>query len=160
MTFKFQIRNAMIEHLERELDAMIQSAEAAHAGATHEDAVAKSKYDTHGLELSYLAGSQFERARHLQTQIAMLRQTSFREFSAEDEIDAGALVGLQSEGGPLDYFLVSNLGAGISMEVEGRSVKVLSPESMLGRSLIGLYEGDSLESKDRAQPSRMIVSIA
>lgn len=160
VTLKARIRKAMIEQLEQELNAILQSAEAAHAGATHEDAVAKSKYDTHGLELSYLAGSQFERARHLETQLAMLKQTKFRDFTADDEIEMGALVVLSGKSDSKDYFLISNLGAGTSTEIDGTLVKVISPESKLGLSLIGLYEGDGLESKDKSAESRRIVSVS
>ena len=64
---KTAVVKAILKVVDQEIEILERSAQEAHEGATHEDAVAKSKYDTHGLELSYLAGSQYERARKLAT---------------------------------------------------------------------------------------------
>ena len=48
----------IIEQLTAELELFAKAARASHAEATHEQSKAESKYDTRGLEASYLARGQ------------------------------------------------------------------------------------------------------
>ena len=55
----------LIKQINDELEVIKKSAEIAHDDATHEESRAENKYDTRGLESSYLAGAQMERVRIL-----------------------------------------------------------------------------------------------
>lgn len=137
---KETLKDKIIEALEGQLITIQKAAGAAHSGATHEDAVAKGKYETHGLELSYIAGSQYERARHLAAELEAFRSKKLLSFHEDQPIDEGALVTLESQTGKSLVFL-SNLGAGILID----KVKVLSPASPLGEEIMGSTVGDEVD---------------
>ncbi len=146
---KTRLHQLLLDALKAELEATLKAAEVAREGATHEDAVAKSKYDTHGLELSYLAGSQFERARQMEAKITLLESNPFRMFGEDDEIDVGALVTLRASGKTQSQsYLISNIGAGLDLDFDGRPILVISPESPLGSRLVTRYAGELIENKN------------
>ena len=62
--------------LEAELATIRAAAQATHAAATHPDAKAENKYDTRGLEASYLAGAQQERVAELEATLDAIRATT------------------------------------------------------------------------------------
>lgn len=138
---KQQIIHNILTKLTQELAATIESANAAADGATHEDAVAKSKYDTHGLELSYLAGSQFERARQLQQQL--LRFTRDLPNHHTGQVSVGSLVSLR-RGTQKYYLFLSPVGASLEIVEDGHKVWVISPDSPLGQDIVGLHVGDEV----------------
>ncbi|MBC7658707.1 MAG: hypothetical protein H7249_03280 [Chitinophagaceae bacterium] len=156
---KRKLHSVLLETMKAELHATLSAAETAKEGANHEDAVAKSKYDTHGLELSYLAGSQFERARAAESKIALLQNSFFKDFDEDDEIDLGALVFLQGKGPRPQAYLISDLGAGLDLTLHNEKILVISPESPLGEALMGLYKGDAIDSKERQKNSYTVVGL-
>ena len=56
----------IIARLTGELELYAKAAHAAHAEATHEQSKAENKYDTRGLEASYLARGQSKQAAELE----------------------------------------------------------------------------------------------
>ena len=71
--FKQKILAKLREKLEAEMQVMISAALIAREDATHEESKAEDKYDTRGLEASYLAGAQAKRAAELQRIIHSLQ---------------------------------------------------------------------------------------
>ena len=55
---KRELVNQIIQQLTGEVEVLFKAARAAHAEATHEQSKAEDKYDTRGLEASYLARGQ------------------------------------------------------------------------------------------------------
>jgi transcription elongation GreA/GreB family factor len=156
---KRKLHSLLLERLKAELAAILNAAEMAKEGSNHEDAVAKSKYDTHGLELSYLAGSQFERARTAEAKIGILENSLFIDYGEDDEINIGALVRLEGPAQKARFYLISDIGAGLDLEFQGEKIFVISPESPLGETLMGHYEGESVESKERQLRAFTIASV-
>ena len=127
--------------LTSELEVLRTSARSARDAATHADARAENKYDTRGLEASYLAGAQQARIAEIVSQQQVLSATVPRTFAANAAIAATALVELRTEAGGADlYFLVAQ-GAGLRLAFDNRSVLVVTPQSPLGRMLIGKRTG-------------------
>lgn len=156
---KKTLQAALIKQLRTDLQGILTAAQNAHEGATHSDAQAKSKYDTHGLELSYLAGSQYRRARALELQILGLEREDLPPFAADDAIENGALVTLENASGQQLRYLISELGAGSSLAFE-EPVQVISPESSIGQQLSGLSCGDTVEvGAGRARERWTIVAL-
>ncbi|RYZ90601.1 MAG: hypothetical protein EOP04_03415 [Proteobacteria bacterium] len=146
---KKKLHKLLLEGLKEQIAAIRHAAGAAKDGATHEEAVAKSKYETHGLELSYLAGSQFERARIAETKLTLLENAPFTKFLEDDAIDTGALIGLRDHDKGLRHvYLLSSIGAGLTLRYEDEVIKVISPESPLGESLMSLGVGDIVGGKE------------
>lgn len=140
---KPKLLEQLLVRLHQQLQDIEKSAAAAHGGAIHEDAVAKSKYDTHGLELSYLAGSQRERAQRLQAEIKQLEQLNPKRFEDDDAIDVGALVCVKQGQKQRLYFLLP-YGSGLTLSCQGHEIHVISPESPLGGELLDGYVGDEV----------------
>ena len=69
---------------------------------------------------------------------------ALRDFGPEDPIDLSAVIQLESDEGTRWYWLAP-AGGGRSLELEGRTIDVLTPEAPLGRALVGKQRGDELE---------------
>ena len=122
---------------------MTKAALATHAEATDDENKAEDKYDTRGLEASYLAHGQSKAAEEAALALAQFRALAPRDFSAADPIGLGALVVLDNKGVRSRYFIGPRAG-GTEIEVDGKPVMVVTPQSPLGRQLLGRKQGDSL----------------
>lgn len=147
---KAQILQRLIDHLDGELERYASSARAAHEEATHEQSRAENKYDTRGLEASYLAHGQSRQAMETWEARRQFAQMRPREFAAGDGIDLGALVKLAF--GPREeeavYFVGPSAG-GTEVTCDGATVMVITPESPLGRLLKGRTAGERVTLEGR-----------
>jgi len=130
--------------LRGELDAYFKAARTAHEEATHEQSKAENKYDTRGLEASYLAHGQSRQAAELEAAIATFEQMDGRLFGKKEPIGVGALVELEHDGARAFYFVASCAG-GLDITHEKREVLVITPQSPLGEQLQGKQEGEVLQ---------------
>ena len=129
------------------LERMARAAKAAHEAATDPGSKAESKYDTRSLEESYLATGQARQFKELAATLAVFEGLTLRDFSAGEEIEAGALVETRRKGtGEVSFFLMAPSSGGLEIVHEGAEVTLLSPESPLYQKLIGLAVGESLEN--------------
>jgi hypothetical protein len=138
---KSALLKAIITRLEAELSLSRAAARTAADGATDEQNKAENKYDTRGLELSYLAAGQGRKIAEAEATIEQLRALPLREFAPGEAIDLSALITLEAaEAHPL-YFLAPR-GGGTEVRCAGREVLVITPQSPLGRALLGHRAGD------------------
>ncbi|MEI7731707.1 MAG: transcription elongation factor GreAB [Verrucomicrobiota bacterium] len=133
----------IIKHLTDELEVYFKAARAAHAEATHEQSKAENKYDTRGLEASYLARGQSRQAAEIQSSIATFEKLDLRAFGKSEPIDLAALVELEFKGERTVHFIAPRAG-GTEVVHEKREVMVITPQSPLGEQLIGKQQGDLL----------------
>lgn len=141
---KDEIYQAIIESLENELEAMIQSAKDSRDAATNEESKAENKYDTRGLEASYLAGAQAKRAAELREMINLFQTTNLQNFDENTPIGHTALVKLQHDDHITWYFVAPQEG-GLTLHHGEHTVFVISPFSPVGQSLMGRKQGDEFE---------------
>lgn len=120
--------------LEAELEVLNRSAAAAKDAATHAENKPENKYDTRGLEASYLAGAQESRAAELRRDIALLERIPVRAFAPGDKVAATALVTVERDGEPTTYFVMP-VGGGSRLEGEDGPVIVVTPQSPLVRAM-------------------------
>jgi hypothetical protein len=143
----------IIAHLTAELGRFANAARSAQAEATNEQSKAENKYDTRGLEASYLAHGQSRQARETEVARQQFANLALRDFGAEDAVDLGALVELD---GTL-YFIGPSAG-GTEVMHEGREVLVITPQSPLGQQLIGKRRGDRVAAGPGK--ARLIAAVA
>jgi transcription elongation GreA/GreB family factor len=136
---KLKILKAVQESLEDELRRQLAAQETAAAGATHTEAKAESKWDTCGLEQSYLARGHAKQFEALARQVEELRSFVPPCLSGKS-IGAGALVETEMDGETFLFFLL-NCGGGTELEVDGREITVITPESPVGAALVGKRQG-------------------
>ena len=134
----------IVTQLREELEACFNAARTAHEEATHEQSKAENKYDTRGLEASYLAHGQSRQAAELQAAIATFEQMDGLPFGCGDPVGVGALVELEHDGERTFCFVASRAG-GLEIMHEKREVMVITPQSPLGGQLHGKKAGDSLQ---------------
>jgi len=126
-----------------ELEVYFRAAQFSRAEATHESNKAENKYDTRGLEASYLARGQSRQAAELEAAIAEFAKLGDRPFASGDAIAVGALVELEVGGEKLFYFLGPRAG-GTEVVHDKKEILVITPQSPLGEQLLGKKQGDQL----------------
>ena len=150
----------IVARLTAELEVYHRAAQAAHAEATHEQNKAENKYDTRGLEASYLAHGQSRQALETKTAIAAFETLTVRKFRTGEPVDLGALVELELRGERSLYFFGPKAG-GTELVHEGREILVITPRSPLGGQLQGKKQGDFLElSLASARDPYQVISVA
>jgi transcription elongation GreA/GreB family factor len=136
----------IVARLTEELEVYFRAAQASRAEATHEQSKAENKYDTRGLEASYLARGQSKQAAEIQGAIAAFEKLDARRFGAGEPIAAGAFVELELDGEKAAYFIGPRAG-GTEVLHEKREVLVITPQSPLGEQLLGRKQGEVLKLK-------------
>ena len=124
-----------------ELEVCFRAAQFSRAEATHESNKAENKYDTRGLEASYLARGQSKQAAELEAAIAEFEKLGARKFADGDAIGIGALVELEHGGESSFYFLGPRAG-GTEVLHDKKEILVVTPKSPLGEQLMGKKKGD------------------
>lgn len=136
------ILKKIIAKLTDELEVYFRAANYARAEATHESNKPENKYDTRGLEASYLARGQSRQAAELEASIAEFTKLGNRKFAPGEPADLGAVVALEQGGETLFYFLGPRAG-GTEVVHDRKEIVVVTPQSPLGAQLIGRRTGES-----------------
>src|SRR5580692_452622 len=156
---KRAIIKKIIARLTDELEIYFRAAQFSRAEATHESSKAESKYDTRGLEASYLARGQSKQAAEIEAAIAEFEKLPAKKFGAAEPIGPGALVELETGGENLFYFIGPRAG-GTEILHDKKEILVITPQSPLGEQLLGKKSGDKLQLKlGGAHQSVRIVAI-
>ena len=154
---KRAIIKKITEKLVGELEIYFRAAQFSRAEATHESNKAENKYDTRGLEASYLARGQSKQAAELEAAIAEYQKLGARKFADGDAIAVGALVELEHGGESSIYFLGPRAG-GTEVLHDRKEILVITPQSPLGEQLMGKKSGDQpqLTFGGAKQPAKIL----
>jgi transcription elongation GreA/GreB family factor len=158
---KSDVRDAILVQLRQELTRQTQAAEGSRDEAISEESRAENKWDTHSQEAAYLAEGQAKLAAEISASIEMYTTLPLPDFSPTDAIGLGAMVEVDAggKGKPASYFLGPRAG-GIELVLEGRTILVLTPQSPLGRQLLGKRVGDVVAPTNASRtPAQRIVRI-
>ncbi len=141
MVKKTTINQALLAELENDLRRLQAANKDASDGATSSEARAETKWDTCGLEASYLARGHAQQFKALASNVHELR--AFTALSFKDvPIDVGALVEVEQSGEAMLFYLLP-CGGGVEVVVDNREVTVITPESPVGAALLGKQSGDT-----------------
>lgn len=147
---KRAIVELIVAQITRDLQGIVASAKASHAEATHEQNKAENKYDTRALEASYLAQGQSRQVAELESARQEYAALAVDDFLPESPLDVGALVTLEQSPGTVDCYFLGPKAGGIEVVVGGMPITVITPQSPLGRLLIGRKQGESVVLHQRA----------
>lgn len=131
----------LLTSFETDLAALLKSAHEARDAATHEENVAEDKYDTRGLEQSYLAGGQARRAHELEELVYYYKHLTIGDASSHRTVTSPALVLLELNESEAWYFLIPK-GFSQPIEENGILFTVITSQSPLGQELLGREKGD------------------
>jgi transcription elongation GreA/GreB family factor len=157
MPNKQELLESIIARLDKEVELMTQAALATHAEATDDENKAEDKYDTRGLEASYLAHGQSKAAEEAALAVAQFRAIAVRDLQPGEPISLGALVTVETQGRPAHYFIGPRAG-GTEISFDGREVLVITPQSPLGRQLVGKVQGDLVHLEIGGRKSEALIS--
>lgn len=140
-------KQALKAELVREMQRLLDAAESAHRasveGATHDDARPENDKDTRALEQSYLARGQARRVEELRSHLALAERIPVHPLGDDAPVALGALV-LVEEHGQEQLFYLAPSGGGMTLQDH---VLVVTPQSGLGRALLGKHAGDGCEAQ-------------
>lgn len=118
--------------------------------ATHAEAKPENDKDTRALEASYLAAGQAERVRALEIALRHLVGLELQDVSASKPICASAVITLEDAAGNRAVYFMSPHGGGLKLNLEETTIQVVTPQSPLGKALLGRVLGDTIELRGKA----------
>lgn len=145
---KNALHQAIQKALEEVLDSAIHAAKQAHETATHTETVAENKYDTFGLEASYLAAGQSKRVAQAEADLQQFLKLPVKDFDEATPVTYGALVSLVDRNDLRKYIFLSPVAGGLSLEFEGKQILLVSKQALLGKALMGACLDDELNVGD------------
>ena len=150
---KQKILHHLTTQLRQQYEAMTEAARAAHEASTGEEAKQEGKYDTRGLEASYLADAQAEQSQKFAQSLHIFESLQLDDFPPGSPVAPGALVEANLDD-TISYFLLTPCAGGLSMEHEGFELTTLSPDAPLYQNMLGKSTGDLLDN-----PPLMILDV-
>ena len=140
---KTAVLEKITAQLTAELELLTQAALATHAEATDDENKSEDKYDTRGLEASYLAIGQSKQAVETALALQQFQSLTLRDFVVDEPVSLGALVVLEGKG--KNYYFIGPRAGGTEVRHDDREILVITPQSPLGRQLVGKKQGDTVQ---------------
>lgn len=146
-------KRALLDQLAAKLRAALEVAERARDAAAEEarsGATPAEKRDDARvtIEWSNLARGHARRAAQAQLDLSAVEAFPLRSFERRAPVDVGAIVEVEHEEGGLTFFLAP-AGAGEELAGPGGDgfLHVVTPQSPLGRAVLGKRAGDTVEAR-------------
>lgn len=148
-------------HLEADENLLLQAAASAHAAATDEENIPVSKYETLSVEASYIAQGQANRAQEIRGAIDAFARLKPLPFAEDEPIRLGALVLLVDEKGQQLQLFLGPAAGGLKLNWAGEEILLITPESPLGRALLGKTLGEEVQLRiAQRQPFYEILRVS
>jgi transcription elongation GreA/GreB family factor len=139
---KADVLKGFIEKLKDERNALVASAKAAHLAATHEESKAEDRHDTFAIENSYLAAGQAARVAEIEQTLVEFEHYA-NQSAPHVQVGPGSYICYDCDG--LKCFaLITVLGGGSKLEMDGKSIQVISLKSPLGEELESARPGEEI----------------
>jgi len=122
---------------------MTDAAKNAHEASTGEEAKQEGKYDTRGLEASYLADAQAEQTQRLAESLRLFESLQFEDLAPGSAVAPGAIVETEFNG-RISYYFFTPCAGGLTLDYEAGELTTLSPDAPMYQQLLGLHPGDLL----------------
>ena len=134
---KTLLQHIIVERLSSDLLIAQRAAQTAYEAATDVENIAENKYDTLGLEASYLATGQARRMNEISQALYALQQLPVRDYDAQRGIQLGDLVLLADADDEQRWLFLAPDAAGLKVELDNQSIMLITPHSPMGQSLLG-----------------------
>ncbi len=134
---KTRLLAQIVATLEHDLDVLTRAAQSAYETATAEENIAENKYDTLGLEASYLATGQARRSAEIRQALLIYQQLLLRDHDPARGVQISNLVTLEDEDGSQRRLFLGPEAAGLKIGERDELVTVITPRSPLGQQLLG-----------------------
>ena len=134
----------IISALQLNHERAVEAAMRAYNTATNDENVAENKYDTLALEASYLAHGQAQRVAQCEADIIAFKKL---DISAKSTVVLGSLVELVDQQDKCKYLFVGPNAGGLKVISALKEVVIVTPNSPLGRALMGREQDDEISVK-------------
>ncbi len=133
-----KIKNTLVGKIKQLTDEALSLKDA----ATNEESKAENKYDTRGLEASYIAQAHAKRIEKMKESLYFIDKTQINPF--KNKIKVGDLIVLLDTSNEVKslFFLLSE--GGIKVEYKSKPITSLSITSPLGSKLLGASLDDEV----------------
>ena len=142
---KQAVHQLVIDKLKVDLEIAQRAAQTAYETATHEENIAENKYDTLGLEASYLAAGQARRVEEIRQALLSWQQLGLKPFDDRRGIQDGDLITLEDDDGQPRHLFLGPDGAGLKVHFDESLITVITARAPLGQNLVGKFEGDVID---------------
>jgi len=132
--------HALTDSVKNQLSTAQNAYQASHASVTSAENKQEGKYDTRGLEESYLANGLAVKVTDLEAILTFLDGAISTPTS--EIIVLGSLILGRQNNEAVVYFLAPK-GGGIDATVKGKEVMIITAESPIGNQLLGKKAGES-----------------
>ncbi len=151
----------IIKTLNDDLSVLTIAAKTAHAAATHEECLPDNKYDTTGLEASYVAQGQANRAQEIRQSLDSYRNLQMRSFDEVSPIRLTALVSLEADDGSHRHVFLGPDAGGLKLTYGDLEYIVITPESPLCKALLGkVCDEDVSVGHGKTKKMFTVISVA
>lgn len=144
MIDKVTLLEGIVTALEADMEVLRRAAQTAYEAATAEENIAENKYDTLGLEASYLATGQARRTAEIRQALLTYQQLLLRDYDPARGVQVSNLVILEDEQGERRRLFLGPEAAGLKIGQGDGLVTVITPRSPLGQQLVGMKVDDEL----------------
>lgn len=139
---KNHVISIVLASLKKSYSTLKKATAESDANSSSDESKSESKYDTRGVEASYLAEGQREVLNKQEIDLNKLEH--LQGTDEPDRVLLGSLVVLAHDQGEENY-LVLPAGAGIEVEYEGQNYTVITPASPIGENILGVELGSNVE---------------
>ena len=126
-------RNKLIKHIINELTEVYQTAisaaKRAHKTATDKENIAENKYDTFGLEASYLAEGQARRVSQCESDLKHFRELLNDEKAVRSVIEIGTFVTLEDESIVKKHLFLGPTAGGLKVIYNEKEILLITVSS-------------------------------
>jgi len=140
---KREIVQSIIDQLQADLWVLEDAVNLARDTATHADCLGSSKYETMGLEASYLA--QGQGLRLLEVERALQYFNDLALSPVNGMVGLSSLFVLQDDQGNSQCLWLATEAGGLKVQCGDALITVITPKAPLGRAVMGKAIHDSVE---------------
>lgn len=153
------VRTQIIAQLRAALDLQTRAALLARDEAISEESRPENQYDMHSQEAAYLAEGQARHAAETSAALTAFESLPAADFPADSRVALGALVEVAGGRAASAWYFLGPSAGGFEVESAGRTVLVLTPQSPLGRELLGKRIGEPVRLPRPGSVPHRIVSV-
>lgn len=135
---------AIIQQLQTQLKTAKSALKMAADTATHKETVAENKYDTFGLEASYLAHGQQQRVADTLLAIQRFEDLQYRCKQSHEEVGIASLVKIENDNNEQQYFFIAEDAGGLKIDWQEKHITVISADAPLCKQMLGKSVDDDV----------------
>ena len=142
---KSAIIREILHSLREDFESRLRVSKTTRELGNNSESRAEGKYDTLSIEENYLADGLAKQAESASQAITLIEKMQLHAFADNDPIDLGALIEIQFAHAT-EWFFLAPVAGGTEVTYAGTPVTVVTPESPVGKQLLGSHAGGKIKS--------------